>query len=72
MKRPRSVHNGIRDQPLVKRGELPTMCPGQGQEIAVCHLCGIQEATAIHTFCIQERDVIGPEIVAGQRTQPCQ
>ena len=72
MERLCSVDNGVRNQALVEGRELSTVCAGECQEIAVCHLSGIQKTTAVHTFGVKERDVVRPKFVAGQCTQCCQ
>jgi len=66
MERLRSVHNGIRNQPLVEGGKLSPVCSGERQQIAVRHLRGIQKPAAIHPPCIKEGNVVGPKIVARQ------
>ena len=68
MKRLRSVHHGIGNQALVESSKFTSMCFGECQQIAVGHLRGIQKATAGYAFGIPERDVVRPEVVAGQGT----
>jgi len=72
MKRLRSVHHGIGNQVQVECSEFTSMCFGEREQIAVGHLRGIQKSTAGYAFGIPERDVVRPEVVAGQRTQLCQ
>lgn len=66
MQRLRSIDEGIRNQALVEGGQLPAVCAGEREEIAVGYLSGIQRATAVHTLCVKERDVVGPEFVIEQ------
>lgn len=72
MKRPLSVDDGIRNQALIESGQLSTVCAGKRQEVAVRYLRGIQKATADYPFRVEESDVVGPVVVAGQCTEGCQ
>lgn len=65
MKRLRSASDGIRDQVSIEGGQLSSVCASQCQEVTVCHVSGIKQATADHMFCIKHRDVVGPGLMAG-------
>lgn len=66
MERLRSMENGIANQPLIEGGQLSLVRAGERKQITVGHLGRIQKAITIHSLRIEQRDVVGPELVAGQ------
>jgi hypothetical protein len=69
MKSLRTLPDGVGNQPLIEGGELPSVYTRECEEIAIAHLRGIEKATAIDHFGIQETDVVSPEMMARQCTE---
>ena len=52
-------------QLAVERCQLPVICVCQGQQVAVGHLCGVQQAARVDAIGLHQADAVGPEGVPG-------
>jgi len=65
VERLRPKENGVGDQAAVESRQLAAVGDGQGEQIAVGDLAGVEQAGEVDFLAVEEADVVRPEMVAG-------
>src|SRR5277367_3441212 len=63
------INHRIRDQTLIKGGQLTSMRASKREEIAVCDLSGLQEAGRVQVPLIKQGNIVWPKCMTWQLPQ---